>query len=84
MLEAGSGLDLGEEALREQRGRERGVEHFQGDPALVLKVVRRIHRGHSAATKLRFNPVAVCESLFQLRWCVDHAEESWCGKGVPS
>jgi len=50
------------------RGGELRVQHLDGDVALVLDVVAEIHRGHTAATELPLDEVAVLQgSLMRSR-----------------
>ncbi len=62
VLEVGGGLDLREEAFGADDGGEFGAEDLDGDGAIVLQVVRQVHRGHAALAKLALDPVAVGEA----------------------
>jgi len=61
VLEPGRGLDLGKEALAPERGREVGVEHLDGDLAIMANVVRQVHGRHAALAQLPLDAVAVLE-----------------------
>ena len=59
MLERGDGPDLTQEPLRTDHRGQLGPEDLDRHLALVLEVVREIHRGHTALTQLPFDAVAV-------------------------
>ena len=59
MMQAGRGLDLGEEALRPQQGRQLRLHDLDRYHALVFHVLRQPDRGHAAGTELALDPVAV-------------------------
>ena len=61
MLQVGDGLDLAQEALGPDDGREVGPEDLDGDLALVAEVVREVDGGHAALAQLALDPVAVGE-----------------------
>jgi hypothetical protein len=61
MLQGGSDLDLPEEALLAQGGRELLAQELDGDLAVVPKVVGEVHGGHSARTELALDAVAVSQ-----------------------
>ena len=61
MLQAGGGLDLGEEALAADDGGELGVQDLDGDLAVVLEVLGEVDRGHAALAELALEAVAVTE-----------------------
>jgi hypothetical protein len=61
VLEVGGDADLREEALTAEHGAQLGVEHFQGDEAVVPDVAGEIHRRHPAAAQLPLEGVAVGE-----------------------
>ena len=63
MLQMGDGLDLAQEPLGADHGRELGPQHLDGDLAVVLEVVREIDRGHAALPQLALDPVAVGEGV---------------------
>ena len=65
MLEAGGELDLAEKALGPERGGELGVEHLDGDRAVVLEVAGELDGGHAPATELALERVAVPQAFAQ-------------------
>jgi hypothetical protein len=70
MLQSRGGADLGEEALAAECGAEVGVQHLDGDIALVLEVVREVHGGHAASAEFALDAVAVGD------WYASHPPES--------
>jgi hypothetical protein len=52
VLEIGGELDLGQEALGADDGRELGAQHLHRDPAVVAEVLGEVHRGHAARADL--------------------------------
>ena len=67
MLQLGGGLDLGEEALGAEHGRELGVQHLDGDLAVVLEVLREIDRRHAARAELALDRVAIGKGCGEVR-----------------
>ena len=65
MLQVGGVLDLAEEALGAEDGRELGAEDLEGDLAVVLQVVGAVDGGHAAAAELALDRVAVGEGSAQ-------------------
>ena len=65
MLEPGGELDLAEEAIGAQHGRELGVEDLQGDQTVMLDVPGQVHRRHAAAAELPLEDIAVAEGVFE-------------------
>ena len=61
MLEAGGGLDFGEEALGAEDGAELGVQDLDGDLAVVLEVLGEVDGGHAALAELTLDAVAIGE-----------------------
>ena len=61
MLEIGGDLDLVEEPLAADDGRQLGPQHFHRDLAIVLDVVREVHRCHAAGAHFPLDAVAVGE-----------------------
>ena len=55
----GRDLDLADEALVPQGGRQLGTQHLECDPSIVLQVIREIDGGHAAGTGLAVKTVAV-------------------------
>ena len=52
VLEVGGELDLGQEALGADDGRELGAQHLHRHPPIVPQVLGEIHRGHAARADL--------------------------------
>ncbi len=61
--EASGDLDLTDEPVRSQGGRELGPEDLDRDLAFVLQVLGQIHGGHAALTELALEAVSVGESV---------------------
>jgi len=61
MIECSSDVDFAEEAFRPQAGREVGMKDLHGHGALVPEISREIHRSHSAASQLAFEPVRLSD-----------------------
>ena len=59
MLQPGGQLDLPLEPLGAERGRQLGMEHLQGDGALVAKVLGQVNGGHPAPAELALESVAL-------------------------
>src|SRR5512140_2408755 len=59
MLKSRSGAYLGQEALTTQRRRELGVQHLDGDVAVVLEVVRQGDGRHAAPAELALDTVGI-------------------------
>jgi hypothetical protein len=78
VLELGGGLDLGEEPLGAQRSAQVGVQHLDGDVAVVLQVVREIHGGHAARAELALDAIAVGEAFAQSRDVAAHLPRGRC------
>ena len=76
VLQVGDGLDLAEEPLGADDGREVGAEHLDGDLALVAEVVGEVDRGHAALAELALDAVAVGENGAEALDGVGHAAES--------
>jgi hypothetical protein len=51
--------DLAQEALGPDRVRQLGVQHLEGDLALVLEVASEMDGGHAAAPELALDAVAI-------------------------
>ena len=58
-------FDLLEKPLRTERRGELGLQHLDGDLAMVLQVLGEIDRRHSPAAKLALDRVAVGEGSLQ-------------------
>src|ERR1051325_2782747 len=65
MLQRGDGLDLAQEPLGANDGGQLGPEDLDGDPAVVLQVLREIDRGHPALAQLALDRVASREGAGQ-------------------
>jgi hypothetical protein len=65
MGEPGRDLDFLEEPGGAQRGRELWPEHLDRDGAVVLPVVREIHRGHAPAAEFALDRVPLGEGSTQ-------------------
>ncbi len=61
MLEPRGELDLALEAVGADRGGQLGVQHLQGDGAVVADVADEVDGGHAAAAELALDGVAVCQ-----------------------
>ena len=61
VLEAGRGLDLGEEAVAADDGAQLGMEDLDGDLAAVLQVFGEVDSGHAALAELALEAIAVGE-----------------------
>jgi hypothetical protein len=59
MLQVGDGLDLEQESLGADDGRQFGPEHFDRHPAPMLEILGQVHRGHAALPQLPLDAVAV-------------------------
>src|SRR5678815_2650856 len=57
MVQSRDELDLPEKSLRPKGRGKIGVEDFQRDDAVVLAILREIHRRHSATPKLAVDTV---------------------------
>ena len=65
VLQPGGDLDLALEPGRALRRDQLGVQHLEGDGAVVAEVVREEDRGHAAPAELALDGVAALEGLFQ-------------------
>ena len=72
MLEVGRGLDLGQEALGPNYGSQLGLQHLEGDLALVLEVIGQIDRRHAALTEFTLDGVAAFEGCVQTSDGIGH------------
>jgi hypothetical protein len=61
VLQPGGEADLAEEALGTQAGGDLRAEHLEGNRPIVLEVLRQVHSGHSTATELTFDSVAISQ-----------------------
>ncbi len=53
-------------------GGELGVEHLEGDGAVVLEVAREEDRGHAPATELALEGVPLAQPFAQRRYLIGH------------
>ena len=61
MLQSRRSADLAQEALGAQRRAEVGMQHLDGNVALMLEVVGQIHRGHAAGAEFTLDAISVGE-----------------------
>ena len=61
MLQLCGGLDLAQEPLATQRGAEIRMKDLDGDFAVMLEIVREIHRRHSARAEFAIDAIPVGE-----------------------
>ena len=59
MLEIRGELDLGQESLGADHGRELGPKHLERDLAVVPEVLGHVDRGHSASADFPVKTVSV-------------------------
>ena len=59
VLQLGRGANLAQKAFDAERFTEVGVQHFDGDVALVLEIVREVDGGHTSGTELALDAIAV-------------------------
>ena len=72
VLEASAEPDLAKEAIGSQCLRQFGVEDFEGDGPVVAEVVGEIDSGHSTASQLTLEGVAIAQR-------VARASRQWSG-----
>ncbi len=77
MLQIGRRLDLGEEPLAAEHGRELRPQHLERDFAVVAHVVREVHGRHAARAELALDPVAAFEGRRQAADGVAHAASTF-------
>jgi hypothetical protein len=65
MLEPRGKLDLSPKTIGAKRSREFGVEHLEGDWALVPEIVGEKYRGHAPPPQLTFQPVAIAQAALE-------------------
>ena len=82
MLQTGRRVDLALEPLRAEARGQLGVEHLEGDEAVVLEVAGEEDGRHPAAPELSLDRVAVAQPFLELRAQVGHSGRS--GDGVRS
>ena len=73
MGEAGRDLDLTEEALGPESGRQLGPEHLDGHGAAVFQVLSQVHRCHAAVAELPVERVASDKGGLQTCRSLGHA-----------
>ena len=60
---------------------ELGVEHLQGDGAVVAEVLGEVDGGHSAAAELALDAVAIGQGVAQSVRQIAHGASGACGMG---
>jgi hypothetical protein len=65
VLEPGGELDLAEKALGAEGAGQLGVEHLEGDGAVVAEVLREVDGGHAATSELADQAVTVGQGVAQ-------------------
>ena len=65
MGEAGGEGDLPEEPLAAEYRRELGPQDLEGDPAVMLEILGKIHRRHAPAPELALERVAAGENFLE-------------------
>ena len=59
------------------------MQHSDGDIAIVLEIVREIHRGHAARAELAVEAIAVGQGASQARHDVSHGTQAWSRESSP-
>jgi hypothetical protein len=77
MLQACRRADLGQEPVAPERRTQVRVQDLDGDVAVVLEIVREIHRRHSTGTELPLDAIAVGERVRQPRAAIAHGAARW-------
>ena len=75
MLKAGGDLDLAQEPLGTERGREVRTEDLDGDLSVMLQIFSEIDSRHSPAADLPLYRVSVSQSSLQTVQQVGHGED---------
>ena len=73
MLQAGRRVDLALEPLRAEGCAQLGVEHLEGDEAVVLEVAGEEDGRHPAAPEFPLDRVAAAQPFLELRAQVGHS-----------
>jgi hypothetical protein len=73
MAKPGSHLDLSQEPLIPEPGRQVGVENLQGDATMKLEILCQVDRGHAAATELALEGIAVAQGISEISRSSGHA-----------
>jgi hypothetical protein len=73
VLKVGGDLDLFEKSLGADHDSQLGLEHLDGDLAVVFDILREINRGHAAGTELALDSVAVGEGGGEASGGIGHA-----------
>ena len=76
MLQPRRGADLAQESFAAKRGAQVGMQHLDGDIAIVFEIVREVDGGHAALTQLAFKAVAVAQ---RSREAVENGHGMHCG-----
>ena len=79
VLEVGGELDLGQEPLGADDGRELGAEQLERDPPVVAEVLGQVDGGHAAGADLALDPVAVGQGELEAALRLGHAAGLWWG-----
>jgi hypothetical protein len=66
VLESGGDLDLAEEPVAAERGRQLGLEHLDGDTTTVLQVLGQEDDCHAALAQGPFDAVPIAERCREL------------------
>ena len=75
MVQSCGDLDLTQEALGSEDGRQLGVHHLERDQPVVAHVARQIDRGHAALAEFALDLVAAGERGLELVQAVCHRVE---------
>jgi hypothetical protein len=78
MLEPGGEVDLSKEALGAEGGGELGVEHLEGDGAVMAEIAGEPDGGHAPATELALEGIAVSQACAKQGHGVGHGAR-WVG-----
>ena len=78
MLQLGGGLNLLDEPIRAQDRGELGLQHLDGDFAVVLEVLGEVDGGHAPRAELPLDAVPVGEGAGQVRERVDQGRAIRC------
>ena len=73
-VELGGGLDLAQEPVGAEGGRQLGPQDLERDLAVVLEVAGEVDGGHPALPELALDGVAVGEGVLQPYQLIDHRD----------
>ena len=65
-------LDLAQEPLTAERGAELGMQHLDGDVAIVLEIVREVDGRHAAGAELALDAIVPVDFRRKTTACVGH------------